>query len=97
STLSSRCSPAPLASKPGSSSTKKSSGATRMRADSTGMPWARASSVIAHQQAHGLRGDSLSATGETQLLAGGRLHADRVDIDAEVGGDRLAHRLRMRA
>src|SRR5690606_7254161 len=40
--------------------------------------------------------NAFAAAGEAQALARGGLDADVVDVDAEVGGDEFAHRLRMR-
>src|SRR5690606_5507195 len=112
STSSSRCSPLPLGSNPGTSSTRKSSGVARMRAASTAGPDARGSrpapsslllppdgggrSLIGDQQTHCHRRDALAPPGKTELLAGGGLDADRVHCDAGVGGQRFAHRGGMR-
>src|SRR5688500_15751756 len=97
---SSRCSPLPLASNASTSSTRKSSGTLRMRADSTASPWARGKAVMRSrpdQQAHGVRSDALAAAGEAQGLGGGRLDAHRIGFDAEVFSQHPPHRLRVRA
>ena len=54
------------------------------------------SELAAFQQHAGLRGDAFAATGEAQLFGGGGLDADAAGFACEIGGEDLAHRLRVR-